>query len=199
MNKSQSKYFHTAVRMDQAFLELLEKKDFEFITVTEICARAGVNRSTFYLHYETVNDLLNESVRYMNEQFSAYMCKGASVLPRIQDCPLSELHFVTPEYLEPYLRYIKEHKRLFRAAVRNAGPLGLEETYGRMFQLLFCPILERFQVPEPDWNYLMAFYIHGLMAIVTEWLEHNCSDSIDHLIRVIQRCVLPYIDQETSE
>lgn len=28
MNKNESKYFNTAIKMDQAFLELLEKKDF---------------------------------------------------------------------------------------------------------------------------------------------------------------------------
>lgn len=68
MNKNESKYFNTAIKMDQAFLELLEKKDFAYITVKEICAKAGVNRSTFYLHYETLEDLLSESVEYMNEQ-----------------------------------------------------------------------------------------------------------------------------------
>lgn len=52
MNKSESKYFATAARMDEAFLELIEKKDFAYITVKEICEKAGVNRSTFYLHYE---------------------------------------------------------------------------------------------------------------------------------------------------
>ena len=31
MNKNESKYFNTAIKMDQAFLELLEK------TVKEIC------------------------------------------------------------------------------------------------------------------------------------------------------------------
>lgn len=70
MKKSESKYFNTAVRMDRAFLELLEKKDMEYITVKEICEAAGVNRSTFYLHYETIDDLLAESVQYMNQQFS---------------------------------------------------------------------------------------------------------------------------------
>lgn len=64
MNKSESKYFNTAVKMDKAFLELLEKKDFEFITVKEICAKAEVNRSTFYLHYETIGDLLDVSFLY---------------------------------------------------------------------------------------------------------------------------------------
>ena len=51
MNRSESRYFATAARMDEAFLTLLAKKDFEYITVKEICEVAGVNRSTFYLHY----------------------------------------------------------------------------------------------------------------------------------------------------
>ena len=33
MNKAESKYFNTAVKMDEALLELLEKKDFDYITV----------------------------------------------------------------------------------------------------------------------------------------------------------------------
>ena len=68
MNKSESKYFATAARMDEAFLALLDKKNFAYITVKEICEAAGVNRSTFYLHYETMADLLSESVSHMNEQ-----------------------------------------------------------------------------------------------------------------------------------
>ena len=55
MNRSESRYFATAARMDEAFLTLLAKKDFEYITVKEICEVAGVNRSTFYLHYETMS------------------------------------------------------------------------------------------------------------------------------------------------
>lgn len=64
MNKSQSKYYNTARLMNEALIILLEKKDYEFITVKEICEKAGVNRSTFYLHYETMNDLLQETIEY---------------------------------------------------------------------------------------------------------------------------------------
>ena len=69
MNKSESKYFNTAIRFDKALLSLLEKKSFEYITISEICDRAGVNRSTFYLHYENVNDLLKESIQYVVDDF----------------------------------------------------------------------------------------------------------------------------------
>lgn len=49
MNKNETKYLNTARLMNEALLILLEKKNYEFITVKEICKKAGVNRSTFYL------------------------------------------------------------------------------------------------------------------------------------------------------
>ena len=70
MNKSESKYFNTALLMDEALLFLLEKKDFEFISVKEICDKAGVSRSTFYLHYENMNDLLIETLGLINKKFN---------------------------------------------------------------------------------------------------------------------------------
>ena len=72
MNKSESKYFNTAKKMDKALITLLEEKSFGYITVSEICKKAGVNRSTFYLHYENTVDLLNETLRVLMDDFSAY-------------------------------------------------------------------------------------------------------------------------------
>lgn len=190
MNKSESKYFATAAKMDEAFLQILEKKDFAYITVKEICAAAGVNRSTFYLHYETINDLLNESVSYINRHFLSYMEHDTDVfIEKMRDCPLSELYLVTPKYLLPYLGYIKEHKRLFKTVTENAKVLRVEDTYGRMFQYVFSPILERYGVPEKDRTYLMAFYIQGLMAIIAEWLKNDCADSDEYIISIIHRCI----------
>ncbi len=58
MNKSESKYYNTALLMNQALIEILNKKDYDYITIKEICKKAGVNRSTFYLHYDNIDDLL---------------------------------------------------------------------------------------------------------------------------------------------
>lgn len=69
MNKNESKYFNTSKRMNDALLLLLEKKDFEFINVKEICKVAKVNRSTFYLHYDNTKDLLDETIANANEDF----------------------------------------------------------------------------------------------------------------------------------
>ena len=197
MNKSESKYFNTASKMDEAFLDLLSKKDIAYITVKEICDKAGVNRSTFYLHYETVSDLISESVEYINGKYLDYIKPDSQeIVNRLKDCPLDELYLITPEYLNPYLNYIKENKRMFHTATENAETLRLYETYNRMFDSVFTPILERFQVPLHDRQYVMAFYIHGLIAIITEWIKQGCIDSVEHIISVIGQCVMPYQGRE---
>lgn len=195
MNKSESKYFNTAAKMDEAFLALLEKKDFAYITVKELCAAAGVNRSTFYLHYETMADLLAECTDYMNQRFLAYMQRdSAAFIAKLRTCPLEELYLVTPEYLTPYLRYIRDNQRLFRTGLENAAALRLDKSYAGLLRHVVTPILERYGVPETERPYLMAFYISGLIAIIKVWLEDGCSDSIAHIITVIQRCVRPSPD-----
>ena len=59
MNKSESKYFNTRPAYGRGgSSRCWRRKDLEYITVKEICHQAGVNRSTFYLHYETIADLV---------------------------------------------------------------------------------------------------------------------------------------------
>ena len=72
MNKFESKYYNTAQLLNHALIELLNKKDYEFITIKELCKKAGVNRSTFYLHYDTINDLLYETIDNTNKKFLSF-------------------------------------------------------------------------------------------------------------------------------
>ena len=52
----------------EALLLLIEKKHISQVSVTELCAKAGINRATFYKHYGTPNDILSEvSRRYTRE------------------------------------------------------------------------------------------------------------------------------------
>ena len=190
MSRSESKYFATAARMDEAFLKLLEEKDFAYITVKEICEKAGVNRSTFYLHYETVSDLLAESARYIIGKLIANMPQDtAEFFEKLQTRPLEELHLITPEYLTPYLNSVKEHSRIFRTAVEHSSVLGMDDVYLALNHHVFTPILDRFHIPPSEQKYMMPFYIHGLMGIINEWLKEDCKDSVEHIISVMQICI----------
>ena len=125
MNKSESKYFHTALRMNEALISLLEKTDLEFITVKEICETAGVNRSTFYLHYETISDLMNETVEMVDKRLLSYFSqRERDVLSEMNGADLKELVLVSRAYLLPYLRFIRDNKRVYRAAFRK--PAGMQ-------------------------------------------------------------------------
>ena len=113
MNKSEIKFYNTALLMNTALIELLNKKEYEFITIKEICAKAGVNRSTFYLHYNNIDDLLRECIENQNKQFCKCFKENAKeFIKKINFCEIDELNLITPQYLTPYLNFIKENKDL---------------------------------------------------------------------------------------
>ena len=191
MNKNESKYFNTAIRMDEALITLLEKKDFEYITIKDICDIAGVNRSTFYLHYENASDLLKETTRYiLDKHFSYYSSDTKEITERFVSCELKDLVFITSEYLNPYLTFIKDNQRIFKVSIKQFNSLSMDDVYGRMFEHIFNPILERFHVPEKERSYMMKFYLTGVYAIVMEWLDKNCSDDMKTVIKIITDCVM---------
>ena len=191
MNKNESKYFNTAIKMDEALITLLEKKDFEYITIKEICDTAGVNRSTFYLHYENTSDLLKETTRYiLDKHFAYYSADAKGITERFANCELKDLVYVTSEYLIPYLTFIKDNQRIFKVSIKHFNSLSMDDVYERMFEHIFNPILERFHVPENERSYIMKFYLTGVYAIVMEWLDQSCSDDMETVVKVITDCVM---------
>ena len=190
MNKSESKYFNTAIKMDLALISLLKKKPFDYITVSEICKEAGVNRSTFYLHYETIGDLLQETTRYLLDDFLAYFSTDTKAIAlNLADCELNDLIFICDKYLSPYLSYVKDHKEIFGTALLYNQTLGFEDVYKRMFDNIFNPILERFQYTPSNRQYVMMYYLNGVNAIILEWLRNSCDKSIQEIAEIISICI----------
>ena len=75
--------------------------------------------------------------------------------------------------------YIPNIKGQFRQEYekRKANRNGLNSNYAlRLFMILTL-------------LFIMAFYIRGLMAIISEWLKNDCADSIMYVTGVIQQCV----------
>lgn len=190
MNKAESKYFNTAVRMDKALISLLEKKNFEYITVSEICKEAGVNRSTFYLHYENTLDLLDETVRYLLDSFLSYFSvETKDIANQFADCSLDELNFISEKYLHPYLLYIKDNSNIFMTLISHTKSFGFENVFWRMYENIFNPILDRFNYPDSDRKYVMFFYLNGINAIVGEWLKDGCKKTVEEVSQIIHECI----------
>lgn len=192
MNKSESKYFNTALCMDEALIALLEVKDLEYITVKEICEEAGVNRSTFYLHYETIDDLVNEAMESVDERFLSYFTQiSDGFFDKLNGNELKDLVLITQDYLQPYLQFINDNKKIYRAAFRNPNAMQANMRYENLKRNVLEPILKKFGVPDTFRQYYIAYYIEGSMAIIRKWLENNCSDSIETIATIIEECVRP--------
>ena len=190
MNKAESKYFNTAVRFDKALLSLLEKKPFEYITISEICEDAGVNRSTFYLHYENTADLLKEATTYVLDNFASYFSVDMeSIASKYENCDLQELNFINEKYLHPYLSFIKENQRLFAAVLSQPTVFESKAIFQRLFDDVFNPILDRFHYPRDEQHYVMMFYLNGITAIITEWLKEDCRKNIADISEIIYYCI----------
>jgi AcrR family transcriptional regulator len=192
MNKSESKYFNTAQLMNQALIQLLEYKDIEYISVKEICEKAGVNRSTFYLHYDTISDLVEEAIEHITDKFIGLFSQNScDFVVNIQQVPINELILVREDYLIPYLKFIYDNKGVFKAAVKNPNCMKTFSRYSRLKQYVFEPIMERFQISKDVRNYWTCYYINGIWAIIEEWLKNDCRETVEQIATIIISCVIP--------
>jgi AcrR family transcriptional regulator len=80
-----------------AFVELVLARGYEVLTTGEICRKANVGRSTFYLHYASKEELLKESIKHPSSRMAA--CVDGDV---------------TPEQLTPLLDHFREQRAVNR-------------------------------------------------------------------------------------
>ena len=84
----------TKTLLHQAILDILREKPIDRVTVKELVDRAGLNRGTFYLHYNTPHDVLkeieNDFIAQNMEYFDTYWLDGkyVSAMERVFTCIL---------------------------------------------------------------------------------------------------------------
>ena len=185
MNKQESKYTATASLMDEALLLLLEKKELAAITVKELCEKAGVNRTTFYLHYENMHDLLEETIEMINKKF-------LDSLSNVSGINHKKEVLTNEKYLKPYLNLIKENRRAYRVIHQKGNLFNIQKTFNVLYETIFSPALSNFKVSEKEKKYVLAFYTQGTMAIIGQWLDGNCEDYVDMVMDLIMRHTQAY-------
>lgn len=185
MNKSESKYYNTALLMDEALIQLLEKKEFEYISIKEICAKAGVNRSTFYLHYDNTDDLLSETVDTINKRFFEGFNKENIFKSNVKTADKNNSFLVTPVYLKPYLTFVRDNKKLYKLIYSKPALFQSEKYFGKMYEEIFQPILDKFEVKKENQPYVFEYYSQGLISMIMKWVDLDCEKPIDELIGII--------------
>ena len=189
MNKSEAKFFNTAVKMNNALIALLEHKEFKDISIMDICSQAGVNRSTFYAHYSNLYDLLKETQERAVSDFVTSF--GGAQITDFSKMTAEELIFITPQYLVPYLSFIKKNRRLYEVYNNsNAFPIG--DMDKQLIENIFVPIYAKNGVTDRRVvEYMSHYFISGVTAITMEWVKRGCEDDILFMCEVISICVRP--------
>ena len=58
--KTDRRTLYTRSVIKDSLLEALGEKNFDQITVTDVCRRAEITRATYYLHYQSLTEVLDE-------------------------------------------------------------------------------------------------------------------------------------------
>ena len=179
--------------MNRALVTLLENKEFADISIMDICKAAGVNRSTFYAHYDNTYDLLKQSFDGMISDFQNECDFGDYVdLSDMRNLSREELNFVTPKYLLPYLNYIKKHKRLYKIYNENARAFEISRMDDYMLENMFMPIYAKHGVTDKKLiRYMQKYFLKGIDAIINEWIHNDCEDDVLFICEIIMYCIRP--------
>lgn len=145
----------------EAYMSLMSEKPTGKITVKDICGRAEINRSTFYLHYAEANDILMEL-----EDETMESVRGAIAEVAAMDEPSSDVS----DSLTRFLQYIRRNEEMFRTfLVDNSDP-----HFRKKFLNVAREIAEAaFRVEiEPEKKESVYLYIvSGCLEVLTEWIR----------------------------
>ena len=150
--------------MKDAILELMEEKPFAKISVTEVCERADVNRSTFYAHYADTSALLAE----LEDEVLA----GMPVM--------GEGSFA--DELTRYFDHVRQNAPLFRTLIVRIGSEDFTRRIVDASLSRYRPGEEKAGLEE---RYSYVFFIHGVIGMLKSWLTDGFPLTSRELARLV--------------
>jgi len=164
-------------RVRQAVFDLTVEKGFAAVTVSDIAARAQVNRSTFYRHFLDKHDVVR---RYLDEvQVLAARRAAAQVgQPR----PGAE-HI--PAGLLALLQEIQERARFFKVMLGKQGDPAFAHRFRHItekrYRLLFAAGGQQAASSSLPVDLRVAYIAHATLGALLWWLENGQPISVEQL------------------
>lgn len=171
----------------EAFVQLLKEKPFYKISIHALADCAQINRVTFYLHYQNMNDFIEH---FLDENLS----KIEEILIHSYDETLPTLDR-EQQMFEHLLIYIQEHKDMFNLLLVEKA---LPQFERQLIQMLKSTTVEHIhnvvtidQKSISDYEMpreVAAWYaVSAMMGTITFWLEHDLPYSPKYLANKIVR------------
>ena len=153
-------------KIEKVFLDLLQVKECNQITVSELCKKTGLNRTTFYANYADIYALA-DSIRVKLEKSVAELYHAEITLG-----------FNSNDYLRLF-RHIKENQIFYKTYFK----LGYDEQY----QIVaYDSNLAREHFGNRFIEYHMEFFRSGLNRIIKMWLQNGCQESPEDMFDIIK-------------
>lgn len=151
-----------------AFLQLLNQKSFETITVQEIIDLADVGRSTFYSHYESKELLLDELCRYLFHHLFE------------RDKNISK-----EAYLAHIFLHFKKNQDHITSLLFSKNDYFLRQLQKELEHHVYPMVVEDLQVAYPNIpdSYLKHFVVTNFIETLTWWLKKGKSYKEDQVVR----------------
>lgn len=154
--------------IEEALFKLMENKDFVKISVGEIAEVAGVHRATFYRHFSSKEDIIEQYL--------------ANLLTSSQDQALLKTNFKA--YILPVFQALYDHKRemllIHHAHLSTLLCHVLEDYFD--FHELSLPTKQQSPLNKED--YAMAYRIGGIYFCLVLWLSHNMQETPEEMAQM---------------
>lgn len=160
MEKSNQRVMLTKKLLKDGLLHLLENKSIEKVNVTELCRESGINRATFYAHYETPYDVLNE----IESDISDDVVHGFE--HAMQDNKSLNLQ----ESIEIICQYFYDNIELLRILIRNYSIQNLAIAFTRAYEVIVRSPLAK-DADEEDIKLVTTFLAGGGFFLLCYWIK----------------------------
>ena len=153
--------------IEKAFVEMLQTQELKDVTVSEICKRTGLNRSTFYANFLDVYDLADKVRDQLEADFAAQFITDAQHIYPGKDGALRMFTHIHQNQLF--------YKTYFKLAYDEAHQVKVYDT----------------SRAEADFHgehidYHIEFFRAGLNAIIKRWLNSGCRESPAEMAQIIK-------------
>ena len=164
-----------------SFSELLQTTPLAKITVSAICAKASINRSTFYRYYENPLQLYESIEDWFFSEISEYAIEAIDTRTK------SELF---KKQLESILQFYKDNYQVVLAMKSKNGNDDFEyklltSTFSFMSEV--NPALNRGLSDSESW-FMYRYMAFGSVAVVFGWLDGNMREPVEDVAEFIQTC-----------
>ena len=160
----------TKMLLKDALTKLLYEKKIEKVTVSELCEAAGVNRSTFYKHYGSQFDVLDDIEKDFFHAAEEMLTHDEDVRSGI----CSFLEFLKKEREKIYVVIILAADTDFIKRVFNIPPLRYlsRENFDKNYT-------------ERQNEYMRIYEYNGGYALIREWVASGCKEEPEEIEKLL--------------